>query len=378
MVKDVSLMVLTAGAGGEALLQILVCQDGVWRNATPLPSITLKGIHDLTDEALRTINGAMSRINNERPFVGWDYLETVGWGLYNSVVPREVQKVLGEAVKAANGDDVPTLHIHFFRELEWIPWEIMWDRQWEEPAFLGLRFQIARLPIVSTPSDQSDRQPHPVRRVHNILAENVLDLPHDHDNLFEAWRTTFCNLLPNAVKEWQFPKYNDGVGPSWPTLTAVEEAAGDDILHLTCHGGLRDQGEVYWTLNHLKDEPGGEYHINRAFVERLILTTTKPLVFGNACSSAAAGNQGGLSPGFGTSFFEGGASNFVGTLAPITKRLAIEFARRFYQQLLCAGLPVGKALHATKKAFFERNENDPSYLFYCLYGPAETRFQVVQ
>ena len=99
-------------------------------------------------------------------------------------------------------------------------------------------------------------------------------------------------------------------------------------------------------------------------------------MFGNACASNAAGNQGGLSTGLGTSFFTQGALNFVGTFAPITKSLAIEFARQFYLRLLQDQMPIGKALWATKKHFFDLGGNDPSYLFYCLYGPSETCFQI--
>jgi len=37
MAKDVSLMVLPTGTGDEALPQVLVNQNGVWRDNPPLP-----------------------------------------------------------------------------------------------------------------------------------------------------------------------------------------------------------------------------------------------------------------------------------------------------------------------------------------------------
>ncbi len=374
MVKDVSLMVLPGSPSDEALPQLLIYQDGIWYDTSPLSgsSISLKDLRKNTD---RQLNELMGQVDNVQSFRRG--LMSICWGLYQSIVNEDVRKVLDEAAQTGNGNEVPTLHVYFPPKLEWIPWEIMWVRAWDKPGFLGLRFQIARLPIVATPPNVSSSQPHAVRRIHNILGEDVLTPP--PNPLFDTWKNTFHDLLAATVEECQLPDSN-GVGMvgSWPTLDEVGDAAEqDDILHFTCHGGLKDQNEeIYWTLNQQKYIPF-KHRVDHSFVQLLKLTTSRPLVFGNACASNAAGNQGGLSPGLGTSFFTQGALNFVGTFAPITKDLAVEFARQFYWRLLHDQMPIGKALWATKKYFFDLQGNDPSYLFYCLYGPSETRFQIL-
>ena len=69
---------------------------------------------------------------------------------------------------------------------------------------------------------------------------------------------------------------------------------------------------------------------------------------------------------------------FVGTFAPVRKALAVEFAQRFYNNLLVSQMPVGQALWATKKQYVDEQATDPSWLFYCMYGPPETRFTLAQ
>jgi hypothetical protein len=66
----------------------------------------------------------------------------------------------------------------------------------------------------------------------------------------------------------------------------------------------------------------------------------------------------------------------VGTLAPISKSVSLRFAKQFYAHLLDEGLSIGKALWRTKLDFKTAGELDPSWLFYCLYGPHETQFVI--
>lgn len=102
-----------------------------------------------------------------------------------------------------------------------------------------------------------------------------------------------------------------------------------------------------------------------------------PLVFGNACQGAAgAATATGLVPGLAYSFFDNGATAFVGAFAPISKTMALKFATKFYGHLLSNNLGIGSALWRTKSDFKEADEKDPSWLFYCLYGAPGTQFVV--
>jgi hypothetical protein len=148
-----------------------------------------------------------------------------------------------------------------------------------------------------------------------------------------------------------------------------------DIIHVTCHGG-----QDYWTLDHISPSPP-VVRITQPTVEMLgpTLRRSKPLVFGNACASAgAAGVQppGGTALALGPTFLAQGAAAFVGTFAPVTATLAVDFACEFYKRLLGQGLPIGQALWETKKYYSDNKGPDPSWLFYCLYGLPDMRFQI--
>ena len=58
--------------------------------------------------------------------------------------PTSLQRVLKAAEPVNAGDPPPVLRLHLDPSLDWIPWEVAHDGD----AFLGLRFRVARLPIV--------------------------------------------------------------------------------------------------------------------------------------------------------------------------------------------------------------------------------------
>jgi len=137
-----------------------------------------------------------------------------------------------------------------------------------------------------------------------------------------------------------------------PTQQRLEEAQTADILHITCHGGLRKQkplqpgtaletpakGAPFWTLN--LATAGVEWlQILPSTVSRLS-RTSRPLVFGNACqSTGSAGinaSPGNLISSFGPMFYARGAIAFIGTVAPINRVVALRFASKFYDKLLNA------------------------------------------
>ena len=64
--------------------------------------------------------------------------------LYEPIFPTSLQRVLKAAEPANAGDPPPLLRLHLDPSLDWIPWEVAHDGD----AFLGLRFRVARLPIV--------------------------------------------------------------------------------------------------------------------------------------------------------------------------------------------------------------------------------------
>jgi CHAT domain-containing protein len=297
------------------------------------------------------------------------------------ILPQNVRDILrAKSPQSITSDNVPTLLIHLHPQSEWIPWEMLHDGE----NYLGLRWQIARLPIVSTSVNAHVQRSHQVQTIFSLLGRNVLEEAEE-----KLWSNTF-NGLP---QEHRIPPAGGG---DYANVDVIANARDADILHITCHGGIKnDDGEFVWTLDH-RNSATFSYHITSTVVNSLRLRA-RPLVFGNACASSLASNttgadadnnthRRGLIPGFGTSFFAQGVLNFVGTFAPVTKSVAIEFAHIFYQNLLGQngqpGSSIGRALWKTKTQFYERdvqgqaNKPDLSYLFYCLYGVPDTVYQI--
>lgn len=335
--------------------QFYVLRNAVWRDvpvtasAIGRPEDVRASIESVLTEIMN--DKAANPANDPLPALKAKFAQ-----IWSKFVPESVQRELAELPR--EGDDPPCVMLYVHPSLEWIPWELMNDGT----DFLGLRYVIARLPIVrrgptSVPATRN------VTRVCTFLGEHVMDDAQRHE-----WETTF-NGLPASVTVELFP-----TNGAWPTADMVTQAASADLLHITCHGGIEDKTfESVWTLNH--QGQSYLYGLGQSVVDQMIFAEQGPLVFGNACQAAAGAiTPTGLTPGLAYSFFDKGAVAFVGAFAPISKKLALSFATAFYKHLLGDGLSIGSALWRTKNDFDAADEQDPSWLFYCLYGSPETRF----
>lgn len=373
MTPTVSIMVLPTGSN-DALPQILLERNGVWQDMSPALEVRmLLSVPELRQRIDTLLVEMMSQIrSNVAP--SWAAMRAACKKHYMDIVPSGVRQALQSAWADADGDP-PLLRIHTHISTDWIPWEILHDGV----DFLGLRFQVARLPIMSKGPDLGQPGPRRVQRIYSFLGKNVFA----HLPLTQTWLNTFSFCVSPAVQLQSYPNQNGagGVLADFPDVDHLIDAANDgDVLHITCHGGLKDKdGQLFWTLDHTSSLTFS-YHINATILSDLNLAN-RPLVFGNACASSLPGNgQDGLTPGFGALFFAQGALAFIGTFAPITQTMGVQFAVQFYRYLLGAagqpGVPVGRALFETKRTFSSQGENDPSYLYYTLYGPADATFEI--
>lgn len=371
MVADISVMVLPPAGGieEEGKPRFYVFQQGVWRDFSEAGALSM-GLGQSQSIVQGTLSDVMGQVVVDRKDGGavsdrYYCLRQKLGSFYENVVPRELRRLLNEAADQGDGDDRPILRIHAHSQVDRMPWEIMHDRA----DFLGLRFQIVRLPIVHGGPDLDELQTHPVHRIYSLLGKNLVPTGSES---FETWRTTFTRLVADG-ESVQYPS-GDGAHNDWPSVEKMEEAAGQaDIVHVTCHAGLK--GGAVWTLDD-KAHLSSEHDITVDVIRWLSFEPTKPLVFGNACASAGGEDLGGGAITFGEAFFSKGVLAFVGTLAPVTYHLAVDFASQFYRRLLSGGLPIGKALWATKRHYHDAQENDPSWLFYCLYGLPDTSFSL--
>lgn len=135
-----------------------------------------------------------------------------------------------------------------------------------------------------------------------------------------------------------------------------------DIIHVLCHGLVESSGGGLFLK--IENNAGGQllpHHI-RAFGP----LPKQPLVFVNACSSAAAtfGAVGFTS--FARSFLGAGASAYIGTLAPVVTTTALRFATAFFDALLGKDLSFAEAMNAAHAVM--AGDPDPTWRLYAVYG----------
>jgi CHAT domain-containing protein len=358
MTATISLMVTPTrlDSNDEGPPQFYFLRGDVWHDV-PLAASTIGKPSEVKGSIEAVLNTIMSQPGAGPGMGPLPALKAKFMQIWLKLVPERVQRELAELPRSDN--DPPCVMLYVHPTLEWIPWELMHDGT----DFLGLRYVIARVPLVRRGPDTSVTQ-HTVARICTFLGEHVMD-----NKQVAAWEVTFDGLPPTVTVE-RYPQN----GTPWPTADMVTQAAGADILHITCHGGIEDKVfDSVWTLNH-QGLPH-LYGLGQPVVDQMSFAAQGPLVFGNACQSAIGPAAAtGLTPGLAYSFFDHGAVAFVGAFAPLSKSLALSFPTTFYKHLLSDGMNVGTALWCTKRDFKAASEDDPSWLFYCLYGSPNTQF----
>jgi hypothetical protein len=370
MTQAITLMVVHSGEAGYQMPQFLLERDGVWFQIENRRDASLSSLRKAVSDELRTRSqpGQFSFVK----------LRAICYNLlYNWLLPRQLRDHLHEVLDASAGGDPPLLRIHSYPGLDWIPWELVWDR--DRRAFLGCQFQIARLPIGPLPTKDPTSQAgvrRTVQTVYNLLGKGILSKPVDQ----AAWAATFSGLVPaGAEKGWLD-------GGAALTVDSLLQITGADIMHFTCHAKATldpasDTEEVHWVL-------GDNAEVRPIdFAESLSgeIYRKRPLVFGNACASAGSieadpSRDWGIVHHFPELATQMGAVAYVGTFARVNEDLAVEFAARFYQRLLGQNMPIAKALWQVKDDYQAEQaaggKMDPSWLFYCLYGDPLTTFKV--
>ena len=360
---ELSVMTIPSEGTDGLAVRMLVYERGVWRETQPPPGTDLKNMRMVFSRAL------VEAVSHPSAAGGDAVTGLIGPGiaLFRDLIPPDLEEILANARRSTDGER-PLLRIHLSPAHEWIPWEVLNDGH----DFLGLNFQIARLPIVQQPPLQPENAEHLVERVNSLLGRRVADPP---DEDFDRWRETFNELLPQRAQALVPPTATD---EGWPRVMSLMDEA--DIVHVTCHGE-RDEAGPYWTLDPDKPKATHRYTLSSELVTMLgpRFEERKPLVFGNACTTDQAMSKAGEPdrPALATAFFRNNALNFVGSLAPIRRPLAVRFARLFYEELLRERKPISLALLDAKRRCQKEEpaaQGDPTYLFYCLYGPPETRY----
>jgi molecular chaperone DnaK (HSP70) len=147
------------------------------------------------------------------------------------------------------------------------------------------------------------------------------------------------------------------------TLMALIDSGDFGVLHFACHNTFKaDSGGSLIAMD------GGSFVpalLNGAVTTRA-LAARSPLVFINACRTAAPVPQYTQLLGWAGQFMAAGAGAFIGTLWAVPSDSARVFAEAFYDRLK-ANRTLGKAVQEARRAISD-DIADPTWLAYSVYG----------
>jgi hypothetical protein len=155
-----------------------------------------------------------------------------------------------------------------------------------------------------------------------------------------------------------------------------------DLLYLFCHaqrasstsprGAVLRGEEALKSACVLLDAPPDKLTLEEMWLKRGTPLPGAPLVFLNACASAA-GDPEFQSPFLDLFMDKYGARGYVGTDWEVPAVFADAFARRVLHRYVVEDVPLGLAFHRTTREVLE-NYGNPFGLIYCLYASPGLRF----
>jgi hypothetical protein len=143
-----------------------------------------------------------------------------------------------------------------------------------------------------------------------------------------------------------------------------------NVLHFACHNQFIDRRGSKIMLE------GGPLRPSdlAVAIQTRQLAAASPLVFFNACRTAAEIPGLMQMTGWAEAFMGAGAGAFLGSLWPVRSSSARAFADAFYGALVTRGAPLGAASLHARRAIAE-DDGDPTWLAYTVYGNPSATIQ---
>jgi hypothetical protein len=276
-------------------------------------------------------------------------LGALGHGLYRQLAPLELTPILDALPRGST--------VAVESDSHWVPWELLATHA--AGPLLGEHFQLIRIPRKPALAGDGPNDTVPLDSTVDtgITVQNVLAVTGD-SILLHGQKV---DDLTGEIFGSAAPMVRDLLEGTLPELeSAVVDA---DLIHFTCHG----RASPY----HLSI---GEGAAKRFYVPQVQTLNLKPgvVVFVNACSSAQSSLMLADMENMGFEFYLRGARPFLGALGPIPKADAQCMAQLFYKAFIEESLPAGDALAKAKREAAKILRR-PTWMFYCLVGPASAR-----
>jgi hypothetical protein len=270
-----------------------------------------------------------------------------GQELWNDLVPDE----LAEGLNALDPDR-DALSISTFGESEKVPWEMLrpTDEISGRKDFLARIFATVRSPT---------RVQRFTDRLETRQAEVVLLNPQLEAGIEEV--EEFREILNGRIQ------VGDNIRDK-AQLSEVLERGEFSLLHVVGHNDYRNgvgAGLAFTVGPRLRPSD-----LNSLASDGGRWTSTRPLVFLNACGTNQSQHTYTGVTDWADKCFAAGAGAFVGSLWDLRSSAARAFASCFYRKLFEDGESLATAAHVARQ---DGNSTDPTSLAYTVYGNPSTR-----
>jgi hypothetical protein len=292
-----------------------------------------------------------------------DLIRDAGELLYRLVIPEQMQQFL------IARSETPRFSLTITTNDLELPWELMFM----EDEFLCLRLPVARMAM----GRALPRRP----RLRNIREKlRFLLVYSDPDNNLPQARREVERIEDALRKDWKDKIIIDTLMPPNSSGRRLNDALRKgqyDVIHYAGHAGFdKLNGDLSGLLLH-----GGELFFAQK-IRRLL--EGRPLVFLNACESAATANEQQIpqvtsylqvpAEGLASAFIYGGAVGCIGSLWPVYDEPAAEFAVLLYRRVL-EGYTIGEAMRLARVDLRAAHPEQMTWATFVLYG--DPRFYLV-
>jgi hypothetical protein len=297
-------------------------------------------------------------------------LSSLGNNIFNTVIPRNLVEYIRQWE--------PGWIVEIYTNEQFIPWELLNDREGSVDSTWGAKFQVIRSPVISeipvlSESVEQEQEiaqkvkgSRLVKKVLNVVGSNLGSCPNNESCADRVSRLFLDLVAPDSV-----------IIQNEPDLSDISDAvAQSTLIHFTCHG-------IYNPVPGMRTTPTLRSSRNLYYenVRALGLDRATPFVFANSCGSAASRpSNGSRNLNLGGEFYACGTDVFVGTLAEVPIQNAVFFAEYFYRELLHTDRhsTVDRALSVAKRRAINHRTRrvNPYWLLYCVIGRSDYYLRV--
>jgi hypothetical protein len=305
-----------------------------------------------------------------------------------------IQEELGRQITISNNNPQPP-YLIIYTDEPGIPWEIAYDA--DKQTYFGNQFLIG-IKLIENVQDtlQGLEQLRVNNRNQNVSSWIVnkdssanIDVKKSSFLLFGyEWKGDPVMHIPRVQDELKtvkklilrkIPRYSESINADYHAMGADDHFF--DLLLSKDKDNVRycDRIKLLHYAGHMVDGcillggPDVDPIDGNTMVNLGITFKSEPIVFLNACSSGMIQDVYKKTSALASTFMALGASACVVTNQPVSDRVATIFAKTFYEHLI-KGDSIGNAMYEAKSDCYKANPNDPTYLFYRLYGDARQKF----